>query len=76
MPDLNDDSSHPLDDLLEDARMAAATDWEENFVDDMLANRKRWGARWTPTAAQEAKLRQIAEGHEPDMFEDRPRFCR
>jgi hypothetical protein len=57
---------HPLDELLEDARMAASTDWEEDFVADQLANRKKYGARWRPTDGQVAKLRQIADGPSED----------
>lgn len=56
---LNDDG-HPLDELLEDARMAADSVWEEEFVADMLGNRKKYGNHWRPTDMQIAKLRQIA----------------
>lgn len=51
---------HPLDELLEDARMAASSEWEEDFVNEMTAARKKYGLRWEPTDRQEAKLRQIA----------------
>jgi len=53
-------NNHPLDELLEDARMAASSDWEEDFVEKMTEERKKWGLRWHPTDRQEAKLRQIA----------------
>jgi hypothetical protein len=53
---------HELDELLEDARMAASTDWEEDFVADQLANREKYGARWRPTDGQIKKLRKIADG--------------
>lgn len=59
MPDFNDDD-HPLDALLEDARMAAESEWEEDFVADMAASRKRYGRQWNPTDRQVDKLRQIA----------------
>jgi hypothetical protein len=42
--------------------MAASTDWEENFVNEQLANREKYGARWRPTDGQIGKLREIAEG--------------
>jgi hypothetical protein len=53
---------HEHDALLEDARMAASTDWEADFVADQLVNREKYGARWRPTDGQVAKLREIAEG--------------
>jgi hypothetical protein len=52
---------HEHDALLEDARMAASTDWEEDFVADQLANREKYGARWRPSDGQVGKLREIAE---------------
>ena len=39
--------------------MAASSDWEEEFAGKMLEQRRRYGARWEPTGAQIAKLRQI-----------------
>jgi hypothetical protein len=53
---------HEHDALLDDARMAASTDWEEDFVAEQLANREKYGARWRPTDGQVGKLREIAEG--------------
>ena len=50
---------HPLDELLEDARMAASSEWEEEFVDSQIENRKRYGRRWEPTDRQVNKLKQI-----------------
>lgn len=67
MPGLNFNSpptaevEHPLDSLLEDARMAASTDWEEQFVADMTEKRKKYGSKWHVSVGQERKLRQIAE---------------
>jgi hypothetical protein len=57
---------HQLDELLEDARMAASTDWEEDFVADQLANREKYGARWQPTELMVLKLKEIAEWSEPE----------
>ena len=51
---------HPLDELLEDARMAASSEWEEDFVRAATAAREKYGLRWKLTDRQEAKLRQIA----------------
>ena len=59
MIDLNE-ADHPLDELLEDARMAAATDWEEEFMADQIKNRQHYGLNWEPTPMQIAKMRQIA----------------
>jgi hypothetical protein len=56
-----DNSRHPLDATLEDARMNAQTDWEEQFVDEMLYRRKRHGSHWTPTDAMIEKLKEIAQ---------------
>lgn len=50
---------HPLDELLEDARMAASSDWEEEFVDSQLQARKCYGQNWYPTDRQIDKLKQI-----------------
>lgn len=51
---------HPDAALIEEARMSAESDWEEEFVADIIAKVKRYGASWNPTAAQRAKLFQIA----------------
>lgn len=53
---------HPDDGLLEDALMAASTDWEEGFVDDLLKRRERWMSKFTLSDAQRAKLEQIRDG--------------
>lgn len=53
---------HPLDELLEEARMAASSDWEEAFVADLKANRDRYGLDWNPTGRQVEKLQEIAHG--------------
>lgn len=37
--DLN--NNHPDDAILEDARMSADNDWEENFIASLLDRRKR-----------------------------------
>lgn len=53
-------AEHPDDALLESARMAASTDWEENFVADLLKRRKEWGGAFDLTEMQRLKLMQIA----------------
>lgn len=58
MLNLNDE--HPDDALLEDARMNAATDWEEKFVADQLTRRKQYGLNFTLTDAQRETLKKIA----------------
>lgn len=68
---------HPDDGLLEDARMAASSDWEEGFVTDLLARRKQYGTRFRLSDAQRAKLEQIAAGEDGgDLFSRPPRFSR
>lgn len=58
MPNFSD--NHPDDELLETARMAATTDWEEEFVRDMLRKRRRWRGAFELTPEQRRKLEQIA----------------
>ena len=48
-----------IDTLLDDARMAAVTDWEEGFVADLIERRKTWGDRFELTPAQRTKLEEI-----------------
>lgn len=55
-------ASHPDDALLEDARMAAATDWEEDFVANLLHRRSRHGANFNMSERERAKLIEIAGG--------------
>lgn len=55
-------AEHPDDELLEDARMAASTDWEESFVADLLDRRNRQGANFTLSSAQRDKLEEIIGG--------------
>lgn len=51
---------HPDDGLLEYARMAASTNWEESFAADMLRLRGKLGLRFIITARQRASLKKIA----------------
>lgn len=59
MPDFNEGPDHPDDLLLEEARMSAETDWEEDFVADLLKNRTRYGAAFRLSDAQREKLEEI-----------------
>lgn len=61
MPDFNEGPDHPDDLLLEEARMSAETDWEENFVADLLKNRNRYGAAFRLTDPQRDKLQEIVQ---------------
>jgi hypothetical protein len=56
---INLNNEHPLDELLEDCRMSASSDWECDFVETMSANRQTYGLNWNPTDQQIAKMRQI-----------------
>lgn len=56
-------AEHPDDELLEDARMAASSQWAEDFVADQLERRKEYGANFTLSDRQRATLRTIA-GHD------------
>ena len=51
-----------IDELLEDARMSASTDWEEGFVADLLERRKTYGYEFDLSAAQRTKLEEIVQG--------------
>lgn len=46
--------------LLEDARMNAANDWEERFVSDMKARYGEYGRRMFISDAQREHLERIA----------------
>lgn len=46
--------------LLEDARMNAANDWEEEFVADMVARFEQYGRRMYLSDAQKQTLERIA----------------
>lgn len=46
--------------LLEDARMSAANDWEERFVSDMKARYGEYGRRMFISDAQREHLERIA----------------
>lgn len=52
-------ASHPDDALLEDARMAASSDWEESFCADLLDRRSRHGANFGLSERERAKLIEI-----------------
>lgn len=65
MPDFNR-REHPDDMLLEEARMAAESDWEEEFVADLLKRRNRYAEQFTLTNRQRDKLKQIAYGEQID----------
>jgi hypothetical protein len=52
-------SDHPDAELIEEARMAAGTDWEEQFVADILARIRR-NPGYSLSVAQRAKLEAIA----------------
>lgn len=51
---------HPEAALIEEARMAADSDWEEEFVAKIIANVKLYGPGHVLSEAQHAKLCQIA----------------
>jgi hypothetical protein len=53
-------AEHPDDGLLEDARMAASSDWEESFVADLLDRRQRHGANFSLSARERNKLYEIS----------------
>ncbi|NYT68759.1 hypothetical protein [Pusillimonas noertemannii] len=53
-PDIDD-----FEELLEDARMAAGSDWEETFVADMKAKYERYGEDMFISNAQLDKLNKI-----------------
>ncbi len=46
--------------LLEDARMNAATDWDEQFVADLADKYERFGERTYLSDAQQIQLTRIA----------------
>lgn len=49
-----------FEELLEDARMNAANDWEESFVADMKARYTEYGRRMFISDAQQEHLERIA----------------
>lgn len=49
-----------FEELLEDARMNAANDWEESFVADMKARYGQYGRRMLISDAQQEHLERIA----------------
>lgn len=76
--DLNSSArpDHPDDLLIEEARMAAETDWEEDFVASILGRRAKYGLSFRLTDAQREKLTEIAHGKEDDLFSRQPRWGR
>jgi hypothetical protein len=59
---LNDE--HPDDELIEDARMAASTDWEESFCRSILDRRQRHGANFNLSERERSKLIEISSERE------------
>jgi hypothetical protein len=51
---------HEHDLLIDEARMAASSDWEEEFVADIIEKRDRYGDSFSLNENQLAKLHQIA----------------
>lgn len=49
-----------FEELLEDARMNAANDWEESFVADMKSRYDQYGRRMFISDAQQGHLERIA----------------
>ena len=49
-----------FEELLEDARMNAANDWEESFVADMKTRYDQYGRRMYISEAQQTTLERIA----------------
>ena len=49
-----------FEELLEDARMNAANDWEESFVADMKTRYDQFGRRMYISEAQQTTLERIA----------------
>jgi hypothetical protein len=69
MIDVNGDRpGHPDDELIEDARMAASSDWEEEFIADIIERRQRFGRAFMLTPKQREKLQQIAHGDDENRF--------
>jgi len=67
--DFNKSQDHPHDELIEDARMAASNEWEENFVASIIERRKKYGLRFTLSELQFQTLKDIAETQdEGDLF--------
>lgn len=58
--DLYDDEE--FEDLLDNARMNAAKDWEESFVADMRTRFGEYGRRMFISDAQREHLERIANG--------------
>lgn len=50
-----------LEDLIEDARMSAETDWEDRFVKDIKSRQERYGLEMFLTETQLEKLENIAD---------------
>jgi hypothetical protein len=55
---LNDE--HPDDATLEDARMNAATDWEEQFIASLLTRRKQYGGGFRLSDREREIVERIA----------------
>lgn len=66
MPNFNVNSpDHPDDELIEDARMQASNDREEEFVADIKRLRNKLGLGFKLSADQRAWLQRIAYGDGP-----------
>lgn len=55
-------SGHADDFLLEEARMAADTDWAEGFVADLLELRRKYGLGFRLSDRQRTALEKICDG--------------
>lgn len=73
---LNGKPDHPTAELIEDARMQASTEWEEEFCADIASRAELYGDRLVLTSAQRAKLHAIAHGEDDDLTTRSPRFGR
>lgn len=61
---MNLNPDHPDDELLEDARMAASTEWEEQFIQSLRQRRQSFGGAFQISERERATLERIAGYHD------------
>lgn len=73
MPISLNPKEHKYASLIEDARMQASNEWEEEFVSDVKSRIDK-NYNYELSDAQINKLQEIANGKEDDLFSRPPRF--
>lgn len=75
MPISLNPKEHKHSSLIEDARMQASNEWEEEFVSDVKSKIDK-NSNYELSDAQINKLQEITNGKDDDLFSRPPRFSK